>query len=407
MLISKNKLFIGKSKVGLNLSWQHNHRNLFTDENKEVNMKLDVLGMDLKTWLPSKANTEFIIGLQGSHQQNNDLGEHAMVLPDYLQNDFALIGLLKHKHKSNINVQAGVRMEYRSIYIPQQLRPEAGHEHKKTAEASNLIEELDRNYSNLSVSLGATWNIAEDLLLRINGASAYRTPNVAELTQEGVHGSRYELGNRDLLSQRSYEGDMSLHYHTQRAEMDIAGFYNHINRYIFLAPTANYAEELQIYQYNQADANIYGTEVFFGVSPQKWMNINATLSYLRGKQSPNGYLPFIPQDKIKLEVKLKKDELIFMKQLYFALGTTLAFEQNRPSEFESPTAFYSLLNMHLGFTASVSKQKFYVTLMGTNLLDELYIDHLSTLKDMRLYNMGRNVSLQIKIPFGASLADGK
>jgi len=61
-----------------------------------------------------------------------------------------------------------------------------------------------------------------------------------------------------------------------------------------------------------------------------------------------------------------------MKQLYFALGTTLAFEQNRPSEFKSPTAFYSLLNKHLGFTASVSKQKFYATLMGINLLNELY-----------------------------------
>jgi iron complex outermembrane receptor protein len=35
---------------------------------------------------------------------------------------------------------------------------------------------------------------------------------------------------------------------------------------------------------------------------------------------------------------------------------------------------------------------------ANNLLDESYIDHLSTLKDLGYYNPGRNVMIGLKIP---------
>jgi iron complex outermembrane receptor protein len=37
---------------------------------------------------------------------------------------------------------------------------------------------------------------------------------------------------------------------------------------------------------------------------------------------------------------------------------------------------------------------------ATNLLDNKYIDHLSTLKEVTLFNPGRNISFNLKIPFG-------
>ena len=35
-----------------------------------------------------------------------------------------------------------------------------------------------------------------------------------------------------------------------------------------------------------------------------------------------------------------------------------------------------------------------------NLLDRKYTDHLSTLKEVNMYNPGRNNALSIRIPFG-------
>ena len=70
ILSSKSKMFFGRYKIGANLAWQYNKRKLHTDEKNEVNMGLNVLSYDVKTWLPSAENTEYIIGLQGALKKN-------------------------------------------------------------------------------------------------------------------------------------------------------------------------------------------------------------------------------------------------------------------------------------------------------------------------------------------------
>jgi iron complex outermembrane receptor protein len=50
-------------------------------------------------------------------------------------------------------------------------------------------------FHNASVSAGVTLELNHDLLLRANVATAFRPPNVAELTQDGIHGNRFEKGD--------------------------------------------------------------------------------------------------------------------------------------------------------------------------------------------------------------------
>ena len=38
-------------------------------------------------------------------------------------------------------------------------------------------------------------------------------------------------------------------------------------------------------------------------------------------------------------------------------------------------------------------------LIGTNLTDAVYVPHLSRLKDIGIYNMGRNLTFKVGIPF--------
>ncbi|HKK59695.1 MAG TPA: hypothetical protein VJ937_09465, partial [Salinivirga sp.] len=58
------------------------------------------------------------------------------------------------------------------------------------------------------------------------------------------------------------------------------------------------------------------------------------------------------------------------------------------------------VNVKLSSGLKWKNQKIYFSLNVYNLFNEIYIDHLSTLKPLGLNNMGRNVSLQIKIPVG-------
>ncbi len=53
----------------------------------------------------------------------------------------------------------------------------------------------------------------------------------------------------------------------------------------------------------------------------------------------------------------------------------------------------------------VPNQFVSLSISANNVFDTKYIDHLSTLKEVNLYNPGRNISLNLKIPFGVKMND--
>lgn len=401
LLLSKNTFFIQKLKFNANVSWQMNHRILNTDEKGEVDMQLGGVSYELKTWLPSGKNKDFIVGFQGANRENKNNEAHTRVLPNYTVNQLAIMGLYQQHILQKISLQAGIRYDYRKLHIPEQEK--ASHSHEEAGHATESTPEntpeQNFSYQNFSSSVGATYELTPDLLFRANVASAFRPPNVAELTQDGVHGIRYEKGNIGLKSQRNYEGDVSIHYHKENFSADVAGFYNYIFNYIFLDPTNTYEDDYRIYQYNQTNSRLFGSEFNLRYYLLKWMEIQGQFSMVRGIQTNKSNLPFIPHDKTKLSINFEQEELAFFKHPYFNVGLLHAFKQNRPSNFETSTAAYWLLNMAIGATVPAGKQSLRFTLNGNNLLNEVYYDHLSTLKEIGYYNTGRNIAINIKYTF--------
>lgn len=389
IISTRNSLFFGKYKIDLNAAYQMNNRRLQTDENKPafemVDMDLNTFSYEVKTYLPSTENSEYIIGLQGAKKtnRNNEAPNH--VLPNADVNDFSGFGLAQFTFFEKLKAQAGIRYDYRAI----------------STEAETNKEAVDIDYGNVSASAGATYEVKESFLLRANIASAYRTPNIAELTQNGMHGARYEQGNPDLTSQRNYEADISAHYHSNYVMVDISGFYNHVNNYIFIAPTNDtIASGDKIYRYSQTNAALYGGELSIDILPVNWLNLNTSYAYLIGKQEDGNYLPFIPQNKLRFEVKFQKLVLSFLRNSFFKVGGLFAAKQNNPAMFETESDSYFLLNAGIGTEIKWAKQMVLLSVQANNLLNEAYIDHLSTLKGMGYYNIGRNISINLKIPFG-------
>ena len=409
MVASRNSFYFRKFKLHANLAYQFNHRRLKGDEPGPhftlVDARLQTVNYELKSSITTSHRSNFILAIQGMFQQNKNQEAPEHVLPDYSLNDIAISGLVQHDF-NRLHFQLGFRFDNRLINIPEQERHAHGHEeegHEEEEEEEELLPELSRYYGNLSGSFGLTYDLAEHFLFRANLASAYRSPSIAELTQDGAHGVRYEQGNRDLKSQRNYEADISVHYHSNRWLFDLAGYYNYILDYIFLSPTTDTTDEGQtIYRYLQSDASIYGLEAVAEWLVLPEFSIKGNYTFTRGQQSNGDGLPFIPQNRVTLEIKWLSKELWKLSNFYIKAGSGIAFDQIHPAPFESNTGGYTIFNSGLGFSIKTSGGPIQFDIIATNLFNKQYIDHLSTLKELGYQDPGRNVMVSVTVPFGTS-----
>lgn len=395
LLSSQNKIYLGKTKLDINAAYQNTQLVHFGEiDHYELQMKLATLTYEAKIFLPSDKNSEYIFGLQGMNQTNTNLNNREIILlPDALTNNYSVFSLLQHTFFKKLKLQTGIRYDYKTI----------SSEALGSPDSTNYRASLDKKYNSLSGSLGATYNISEVLLLRINLAAAYRTPNIAELTSNGPHESRYEIGDCHLIPENSYEIDVSMHYHKANFTFDLAGFYNAVNHYIFISPTGDTTTSgLFVYRYKQCNSSIFGGETGIHWHPEfiKWLHFETTFSFVTGKQSDGEYLPFIPSHKLNFELRTEREKLSFFHHAFVGFNSLTSFKQNCPSPDETATKGYSLLNLSAGGEIKIQKQLLFIGINANNIFDKKYIDHLSTLKEVNLFDPGRNIALTLRIPFG-------
>jgi iron complex outermembrane receptor protein len=402
VVTAMNKFFIGNAKIDFNMAFQQNHRKLIESEFENgpaVDMRLNTFSYTLKSHFQVSELTKLIAGLQGMHQNNKNFEAPEKVLPDADINDFSIFLIGQHLYWNVLKIEAGLRYDYRNIHVPLQ-EVGGGHEHKASKEEAETIE-LNKTYHNLNASLGSVFEVNEVFQIRFNMASAFRSPNLAELTQHGMHGPRFEEGNPDLTSQRSLETDLDFHFHTRHTTIDLSGFYNNIFNYIFLSPTNDtLADGDPIYRYLQTDARIYGGEAAVHIHPHPydWLHIKSSYAYILGKQIGGGFLPFIPANKLTFEIEIQFNSYKSLKEPFLRMGSTTNFNQHHPGQFETATDGYTLLSAGLGGKLMIFNQALSFGIFGNNLLNKTYIDHLSTLKELGLNNMGRNFSISVSYP---------
>jgi iron complex outermembrane recepter protein len=401
LLSSQNKLYFGKFKLDINSAYQNTELIHFGEAKVyQIQMRLATITYEAILHLPSKINSEYIIGIQGLNQTNKNINDReTLLLPDAKTKNYSAYGLLQYTFFGKLKLQTGLRYDNKSVSTQSIGLP---------ADQETYRQALNKDYGSFSGSFGATFNYSEFLLFRTNFAAAYRTPNLAELTSKGPHELRFEIGDQNLVPENSYETDLNIHYHIDNFMFDIAGFYNTINNYIFISPTGETTTSgMNIYKYQQADSYLFGGEVGFHFHPEsmKWLSFEPTFSLVIGKQKSGVYLPFIPAQKFQFELRAEKENLLFLRNAFVSVFTSTAFDQNNTALEETATKGYTLLDLSFGGNIKIKNQLMSVTLSGNNLFDKKYIDHLSTLKEVGLYDPGRNVTLNLKIPFGVKMND--
>lgn len=395
LLSAQNKFFLKKLKLDLNAAYQSTElAHLENPEAFEIQMKLSTLTYEAKLHLPSPANSEYIIGLQGFNQINTNLNDREVILlPDAQTDNFSVFGLVQRTFLEKLKLQWGLRFDGRQI---------------STDEVGSLQDEafrpaLTKSYESFSGSIGATFHTSETLLFRTNFAAAYRTPNLAELTSNGPHELRFEIGDASLSPENALEGDISMHYHNKQLTVDIAGFYNAIQDYIFIAPTDEETDSgLPVYRYRQANSALWGGEAGIHIHPEvaKWLHFESTFSTVTGKQKSGDYLPFIPAAKWRTELRLETEKIGFVHDGYWSASILRAFDQNRPATDETSTTGYTIVDLNLGGKVLIGQSAVQFVFSVNNLFDVKYIDHLSTLKEVNYFNPGRNIAVSLRVPFG-------
>lgn len=393
LVSSQNTVFQGKTKLNLNAAYQNTELIHFGEKDfYELQMKLSTLTYEAKLHLPSDESSEYIIGFQGFNQKNKNINNReTILLPNARTDNYSIFGLAAKTFFERLKLQAGLRYDYKII------ETESAGEEGTTEYRSPL----NKNYGSFSGSFGAVYNFSDKFLLRTNIAAAYRTPNIAELTSNGPHETRYEIGDRNLIPEKSYELDLSIHYHTDNFLVDASGFYNVINNYIFISPTGDTsANGLYIYKYMQGNSYLYGFEATVHYHPPfiKWLHSEASYSTVTGKQTDGTYLPFIPAHKVNLEIRAETERISFLYKPFFSVNATFALDQKNPAPEETSTAGYGLVDLSAGGSVKIGLQKLSFSFGVNNLFDRKYIDHLSTLKEVGRFNPGRNFTFSMRIP---------
>ena len=383
-----NNFYFKNSKLDAALGYIFNDRSEFADSEVPVlRMKLRTFNYDVKYYLPKTGKLETIIGTQGMHQNNSNSGQE-LLIPNAVTNDFGIFSTSNYEWGKNV-IQAGIRFDTRTVNT----------ETHGVIGEEGYFESINKSFKSFNSSLGYKTNLTEEFTLRLNLASGFRAPNLAELTSNGVHegSNRYEIGNSELKNEQNFQTDLNLEYKSTHFELFVNGFYNHINNYIFISPNGNVINGNDVYDYVQSNAKLYGGEtgIHFHPHPLDWLHVTSSFETVIGKKQNADYLPLIPANKWNNTLKVEFENKKWLQEGFATLNIESTFSQNNYSEFETKTNNYTLANFGLGGKITLNKTVFNLNLNANNLLDKTYVSHLSRLKTDGIPNIGRNIVLGI------------
>ena len=382
-----NSFTLGEGRIKALVGYQHNRRQEFEEETDEAELdfKLHTLNYDVKYLSARFSGWKLSTGLGGMLQRSDNLGEEVLI-PAYRLADAGLFATVS-KDLRKLHFSGGLRADYRTLHS----RPLEG-----------KFTEFKRDFWGFTGSIGLVYTPVPSLNLRANVARGFRAPNLSELGSNGVHEGtvRYERGNRDLKPEYSLQADLGLDFNTPYLSMVAAVFFSGIRNYIYAERTGEVLEGNQVYAYTSGNAVLYGGEASLDVHPIHRLHLEARFSYVRGTFGEND-MPLIPQPRLGGEVKweLSHNGRVFNNS-YIALQVEHHFAQNHflPST-ETATAAYTLLGASAGADILVRGRRIAtVSLLGANLTDAVYVDHLSRLKYVGIRNPGRNITLKVEIP---------
>ncbi|HTR29765.1 MAG TPA: TonB-dependent receptor [Puia sp.] len=450
---------LGNGNLLVNLGWQYSHRREFTHpQNPDIpglNLELHTYTYDIKYNFTIGHGYETTVGVNGMYQDNALGYSTDFPIPAYHQFDIGPF-FIEKKSFGKLDITGGGRIDTRSFdgksayidttvaYFPTLY---TGKNPQTAPGVTQQFGPLGKTFSGFSGSLGATYNFSEHFLIKANIARGFRAPSIAELSANGPDpGSQiYHVGNNTFKSEFSLQKDVGAALNLSQVTASISLFNNQIDNYIFQQQildangnpqrvnpngTPNPNGLYSLFTYVQSKARINGGEFYLDIHPVPWLHFENSLSLTYGTNQVDGgkapdslrYLPFMPPPHTHSELRgTYAKGFGRIRNTYAFIGFDHFNPQNRffsAYGTETYTAGYNLLSAGLGMKLvnAAGKSILELYIEGTNLANVNYQSNMSRLKyfdnpvippgiQPGIFNMGRNISFKIVVPFDLSPKD--
>lgn len=425
-LVSENNIAIRNTRLKLNLGFQDNQRyefgNIDNPSEKSLFFDLKTFNYNLQWQLPEFKEWHTTLGVNGMQQNNRNKGLEVLI-PEYGLFDIGGFVYFQRFYKKG-TLSGGLRFDNRSV------------DSKAFYEGSiEKFKAFTRNFSNISGSLGLSYEPTDRVTVKVNIARGFRAPALAELASNGTHEgtNRYEYGTRDLKSETSLQLDGGIDLDYEHFSMAISAFYNRIHDFVFYRKLESVfggdslvntgGDYIPAFVFNQHHATLGGLEFSLDIHPHPihWLHFENNFSFVRGRfdqlldgvKPGSDRLPLIPAPKWSSELRadIKKLGKSF-RNFYASFEGEKTFKQDHyfsGYDTETGTKGYFLLNAGLGSDIMNHKKKtiFSLHLGMMNIGNIAWQNHLSRLKYAAenrvtgrtgVFNAGRNFSVKLNIP---------
>jgi iron complex outermembrane receptor protein len=437
---------LGDGNLIVNLGYQYSHRREYTHPEAGdiagLNLHLTTYTYDVKYNFNLGNDYETTLGINGQYQ-NNTIGDATdFPIPAYHQFDIGPFFVVK-KSYGKLDLSAGARFDNRSFsssaaYVdtlgangfPQLY---TGANPTSTPNVKTQFDAFNKTFRGFSGSFGATYNVSDAFLVKANISRGFRAPSIAEISANGPDpGSQiYHIGDKNFKPEFSLQEDIGTFLTLPNVTASVELFNNDISNYIYQQQILNpdgspvYTQGYTTFTYVQSKARIYGGEVNVDLHPISWLHFENAMSLTYGENKGNGgavadslkYLPFIPPLHTHSELRgTLNGGFGDFKNLYVFVGFDHYSAQSRffsAYGTETYTPGYNLLSAGFGgnIVNRAGQPIIKLFIEGTNLANVNYQSNMSRLKYFDnptvpqgvrpgIFNMGRNISFKVVVPFG-------
>lgn len=276
----------------------------------------------------------------------------------------------------NTRLEAGGRFEHTDL--------------KADADEGLFFDGRRRSFDALSGSLGISQAIVPGWRLGLNLSRSERAPSAEELFARGNHAGTqaFELGNPDFGKEKSWGVEGTLRGSGEGYSISLAAYHNWFSGYIYesvaddsVCQAVNGGEELEFpcYAFSQADARYYGFEAEGSVTLAKLgetkINLDGVADYVHATIKGDGPAPRIPAMRLLGGLEAQGGRLSGRAEVEHV------FDQDRVTDFETPTDGYTMVNASISFKPLPGNDRTTLMLSANNIFDVEARRHASFLKD--------------------------
>lgn len=250
------------------------------------------------------------------------------------------------------------------------------------------------SHDSLNLSATTTWHFTQDQQFSLGLAQSQRAPSIEELFANGPHPATgsFLMGDEKLNEETSTNLELGYHWHGDKIQFSSNLFYNQIKDFIYADNLNEIIDDLNGYQYTQANATFKGFETEVKIQFHPLWNLRLFSDSVRATLDDGGDLPRITPARFGSSLDFN------LNQWSSNISATHAAKQNHAGNGESETDSYNRVDARVDYTFNNAGADYTLFAKATNLTNADIRNASSYLRDIAP-EAGRSVQLGVRVKF--------